>query len=109
MLQGEIERADWWHFAGRCGETADELQALLLSAPSPDEPEREEAADALRRLATFIRGEYTAAPSWNGGSSSKSVFLLKQDFDGHMLSDKPLSQTEQRVIVEFVGGEAAFE
>lgn len=110
---GEIKRADWWHFSAWCCEAADALSLIVkhggraVSDDAPDEVREAakyaEAADELRRLSTYIRGQYTTAPAWGGASASKAMFLLRQDWDGAALTDRPDSGGGAQITVKLVG------
>lgn len=61
------------------------------------------AAEELRRLCTYIRGQYSVAPGWSGASTSKALFNQRQDFDGCALSDKVEAKTTGEISVKLIG------
>ena len=101
----KIKRPDFWHFCGWVGEVADDVTKFIRSdgatgcgydpaadavqcrAVKQDPAKNRRAADALRRLCTFIRGQYSTAPAWSGAQTNKAVFNQRQDFDGAALID----------------------
>ena len=62
-----------------------------------------EAAEELRRLATYIRGQYSTAPGWSGNCSGKALFNQKQNFDGCALVDKVEQASSGEISVKLVG------
>lgn len=114
---GTIKRADWWHFAAWVGECAEDLTLIVKyggrtvadadgdgdAGRAAEASKYGRAAEELRRLATYIRGQYSTAPAWGGASSSKALFNQKQDFDGCALVDKTERQTSGDITVKLVG------
>lgn len=131
--KGQIKRPDWWHFCGWIGETAEAMSAILKyggkGKPSKDDGSADagiaaeaakgkgnsgmtleqeaakygEAAEELRRLATYIRGQYSTAPGWSGNCSGKALFNQKQNFDGCALVDKVEQASSGEISVKLVG------
>lgn len=114
--QGVIKRADFWHFCAWINETDYAISLIIewggRAVPDADDAQngadsysrdvREaakygEAAEELRRLATFIRGQYSTAPGWAGASSNKAQFNQKQNFDGRALVDKKEATTNGEI------------
>ena len=62
-----------------------------------------EAAEELRRLATYIRGQYSTAPGWSGNCSGKALFNQKQNFDGCALVEKVEQASSGEISVKLVG------
>lgn len=62
-----------------------------------------EAAEELRRLCTYIRGQYSTSPGWSGASSNKALFNQRQNFDGRALVDKQEHKTSGEISVKLVG------
>lgn len=115
---GQIKRPDFWHFCGWIGETDAAISAIIKyggkGKTSKDDGSADagivaeaakygEAAEELRRLATYIRGQYSTAPGWSGNCSGKALFNQRQDFDGCALSDKTESKTTGEISVKLVG------
>lgn len=123
---GTIKRADFWHFCAWCGET-DYAISLIIEwggKPVPDGAAADsasgraadvaardiaeaakygEAAEELRRLCTYIRGQYSTSPGWSGASSNKALFNQRQNFDGRALVDKQEHKTSGEISVKLVG------
>lgn len=130
---GQIKRPDFWHFCGWIGETDTAISAIIkfggkggktTGGSNSDEGiaaetakskgnsgltlEQEaakygEAAEELRRLATYIRGQYSTAPGWSGNCSGKALFNQKQNFDGCALVDKVEQASSGEISVKLVG------
>lgn len=130
---GQIKRPDYWHFCGWIGETDTAISAIIKfggksgktksdgnsdggiaaeAAKSKSDSaltlEQEaakygEAAEELRRLATYIRGQYSTAPGWSGNCSGKALFNQKQNFDGCALVDKVEQASSGEISVKLVG------
>ena len=130
---GKIKRPDFWHFCGWIGETDSAISAIIKfggkggkakSDGNSDEGiaaetakskgnsgltlEQEaakygEAAEELRRLATYIRGQYSTAPGWSGNCSGKALFNQKQNFDGCALVEKVEQASSGEISVKLVG------
>lgn len=115
---GQIKRPDFWHFCGWIGETDTAISAIIKYGGRGGEVKSEgnsdaglmaeaakyeEAAEELRRLATYIRGQYSTAPGWSGNCSGKALFCQKQNFDGHALVDKVEQASSGEISVKLVG------
>lgn len=130
---GQIKRPDFWHFCGWIGETDTAISAIIkfggkggktTGGSNSDEGiaaetakskgnsgltlEQEaakygEAAEELRRLATYIRGQYSTAPGWSGNCSGKALFNQKQNFDGCALVEKVEQASSGEISVKLVG------
>lgn len=130
---GQIKRPDFWHFCGWIGETDTAISAIIKYGGKGKAPtdggaadagivaeaakskgnsgltlEQEaakygEAAEELRRLATYIRGQYSTAPGWSGNCSGKALFNQKQNFDGCALVDKVEQASSGEISVKLVG------
>jgi hypothetical protein len=130
---GQIKRPDFWHFCGWIGETDTAISAIIKYGGKGKAPtdgraadagivaeaekskgnsgltlEQEaakygEAAEELRRLATYIRGQYSTAPGWSGNCSGKALFNQKQNFDGCALVEKVEQASSGEISVKLVG------
>ena len=130
---GQIKRPDFWHFCGWIGETDTAISAIIkfggkggktTGGSNSDERIAEEtakskgnsaltleqeaakygeAAEELRRLATYIRGQYSTAPGWSGNCSGKALFNQKQNFDGCALVEKVEQASSGEISVKLVG------
>ena len=131
--EGQIKRPDFWHFCGWIGETDTAISAIIKyggkgKAPTDggvadagivaeaakskgnsgltldqEAAKYGEAAEELRRLATYIRGQYSTAPGWSGNCSGKALFNQKQNFDGCALVDKVEQASSGEISVKLVG------
>lgn len=119
---GTIKRADFWHFCAWIGETDAAISLIIehggkavpdgaASADNGRSVARDvaeaakygEAAEELRRLCTYIRGQYSTSPGWSGASSNKALFNQRQNFDGRALVDKQERTTSGEISVKLVG------
>lgn len=115
---GQIKRPDFWHFCGWVGETDAAISAIIKyggkgckasgdsnadSGIGAEAAKYGEAAEELRRLATYIRGQYSTAPGWSGNCSGKALFNQKQNFDGCALVDKVEQASSGEISVKLVG------
>ena len=115
---GQIKRPDFWHFCGWIGETDTAISAIIKfggkggkvksdgnSALTLEQEAAKygEAAEELRRLATYIRGQYSTAPGWSGNCSGKALFNQKQNFDGCALVEKVEQASSGEISVKLVG------
>ena len=100
---GTFEKADFWHFCGFLG-VDDETVLQLIRKPTEKEAP---LALELKRMVSWIRGQYATAPGWSGTNGSKAVFLLKQDLGGLRLTDKPEAEGggTSQIVIRF-GGES---
>ena len=99
---GTFEKADFWHFCGFLG-VDDESVISIMREPGS---KYRALAQELRRMVSWIKGQYATAPGWNGSNGSKALFLLKQDIGGVLLTDKPVGKQDGKVevTVRFGGG-----
>lgn len=115
---GQIKRPDFWHFCGWIGETDAAISAIIKyggkggkttgdsnadSGIVTEAAKYGEAAEELRRLATYIRGQYSTAPGWSGNCSGKALFNQKQNFDGCALVEKVEQASSGEISVKLVG------
>lgn len=82
---GDIKRVGWAHFASYCGVDAGQLRRMVDA--SDNETYNLYKSTAKKALGK-LRGLIETMDSFAGGNSSKSIFLLKQDFDGNAYTDK---------------------
>ena len=131
--KGQIKRPDFWHFCGWIGETDTAISAIikfggkggkttggsnadsglvaeaakgkgcLAMTLEQEAAKYGEAAEELRRLATYIRGQYSTAPGWSGNCSGKALFNQKQNFDGCALVEKVEQASSGEISVKLVG------
>ena len=87
LTDGKFARASWPHFAAYLDSTEEELTEVIKYA--------ENSASAysgrgkmLKKMATWVRGQYMSAQGWNGQLTSRAIFALKQDIgDGVKWTD----------------------
>ena len=93
LQNGEFARASWPHFAAYLDSTEQEL-AKVIEAGADKGSAYNGRAEALKKMATWVRGQYMSAPGWNGQLTSRAIFALKQDIgDGVKWSDQDAKQT----------------
>ncbi len=100
-------RASWEHFLGEAGLSVQEVTKLRESVEESDESKYTEHVKALKKLATWINGQYASAPGWGGPNASKAIFLHKQSCNGYFvpLSDKVAQDGGAiKVQISFGGG-----
>ena len=88
LQDGIFARASWPHFAAYLDSTEEELSDVIEQGAK-----RESAyygrAKALKKMATWVRGQYMSAQGWNGQLTSRAIFALKQDIgDGVKWTDQ---------------------
>ncbi len=93
LQNGKFARASWPHFAAYLDSTEAELADVIEQGAK-----RESAywgrAKMLKKMATWVRGQYMSASGWNGQLTSRAIFALKQDIgDGVKWSDQDAKQT----------------
>ena len=116
--KGQIKRPDFWHFCGWIGETDTAISAIIKFGGKGGKAKSDgnsgmtleqeaakygEVAEELRRLATYIRGQYSTAPGWSGNCSGKALFNQKQNFDGCALVEKVEQASSGEISVKLVG------
>ena len=105
VLENEkFPRASWPHFCATLGYTEAEVKECM-------ERGRERAsayynrAVALKRMATWVRGQILSGSGWSGQVQSKGIFALKQDVgDGISYSDRETgATTPTKINIQFGG------
>lgn len=93
LSEGVFARASWPHFAAYLDSTEQEL-AKVIEAGVDKGSAYNGRAEILKKMATWVRGQYMSAPGWNGQLTSRAIFALKQDIgDGVKWSDQDTKQT----------------
>lgn len=93
LNDGVFARASWPHFAAYLDSTEQDL-ARVIEAGAEKSSAYNGRAEALKKMATWVRGQYMSAPGWNGQLTSRAIFALKQDIgDGVKWSDQDTKQT----------------
>lgn len=93
LTDGVFARASWPHFAAYLDSTEQDL-ARVIEAGAEKSSAYNGRAEALKKMATWVRGQYMSAPGWNGQLTSRAIFALKQDIgDGVKWSDQDTKQT----------------
>lgn len=88
VADGVIVRASWPHFAASLDCTEAELAEVMALADTPTSAYRMRAR-GLKRMATWVRGQYMSGAGWTGQMTAKAAFALKQDVgDGVKWTDK---------------------
>lgn len=93
LKDGVFARASWPHFAAYLDSTEAEL-AEVIEQGAKRESAYHGRSKALKKMATWIRGQYMSAQGWNGQLTSRAIFALKQDIgDGVKWTDQDAKQT----------------
>ena len=93
LNRGDFARASWPHFAAFLDATEADLARVIEQGWEANSAYYGRAA-ALKKMATWVRGQYMSAPGWNGQLTSRAIFALKQDIgDGVKWSDQDAKQT----------------
>ena len=105
LQDGKFARASWPHFAAYLDSTEADLSDVIEQGAK-----RESAyhgrAKALKKMATWVRGQLMSAPGWNGQLTSRAIFALKQDIgDGVKWTDQDSKQTGPVEIKVTFGGD----
>lgn len=105
LKDGVFARASWPHFAAYLDSTEAEL-AEVIEQGAKRESAYHGRAKALKKMATWVRGQYMSAPGWNGQLTSRAIFALKQDIgDGVKWSDQDAKQTGPVEVKISFGGD----
>lgn len=87
LQNGIFARASWPHFAAFLDSTEEELAEVIKYADNATSAYNGRAK-MLKKMATWVRGQYMSAQGWNGQLTSRAIFALKQDIgDGVKWSD----------------------
>ena len=106
LNDGAFARASWPHFAAFLDSTESEL-ADVIEQGSKKDSAYWGRGKLLKKMATWIRGQYMSASGWNGQLTSRAIFALKQDIgDGVKWTDQDAKQTGPvEVRVSFGGSD----
>ena len=87
LENGVFARASWPHFAAFLECTEDDL-AEVIKLGDKATSAYYQRGKMLKKMATWVRGQYMSAQGWNGQLTSRAIFALKQDIgDGVKWSD----------------------
>ena len=108
LADGKFPRASWPHFCASLGCTEAEAKEVIRQG---DEQGRGGAyygrSQALKRMATWIRGQMLSGSGWGGPMQSKAIFALKQDIgDGVRYTDQDKGTGQIDVKIDFGGGDS---
>jgi hypothetical protein len=106
LENGDFARASWPHFAAFLDSTEKDLSDVM--ALEKKESAYCGRARMLKKMATWMRGQYASGNGWSAPAvSSKAVFALKQDIgDGVKWTDQEKGQQGPvQVTIEFGGGD----
>ena len=105
LKDGVFARASWPHFAAYLDSTEAEL-AEVIEQGSKRESAYYGRGKALKKMATWIRGQYMSASGWNGQLTSRAIFALKQDIgDGVKWTDQDAKQAGPVEVKISFGGD----
>lgn len=92
LENGDFNRASWPHFAAFLDSTEKDLADVM--ALEKKESAYCGRARMLKKMATWMRGQYASGNGWSAPAvSSKAVFALKQDIgDGVKWTDQESKQ-----------------
>lgn len=89
IADGLYKRASWPHLAAYLDTTEDMLSRVIREGNDNRASTYYRHAEALKRAATWVRGQMLSGPGWDGQQQSKAIFALKQDWgDGLKYTDK---------------------
>lgn len=101
---GKFPRPSWPHFCATLGYTEAEVKECIERGQ-----DRQSAyygrAVALKRVATWVRGEMLSGKGWSGQVQSKAIFALKQDIgDGVSYTDRDVgTASPTKINIQFGG------
>lgn len=102
---GQFARASWPHFAAFLDSTEADLADVIEQGAKKESAYRGRA-EMLKKMATWVRGQYMSAQGWNGQLTSRAIFALKQDIgDGVKWSDQDAKQTGPVEVKISFGGD----
>lgn len=105
LESGEFARASWPHFAAFLDSTEADL-AKVIEQGTKKESAYWGRAELLKKMATWVRGQYMSASGWNGQLTSRAIFALKQDIgDGVKWTDQDAKQTGPVEVKVSFGGD----
>lgn len=105
LEDGKFARASWPHFAAFLDSTEADLTRVIEQG-AKKESAYYGRAEALKKMATWVRGQYMSASGWNGQLTSRAIFALKQDIgDGVKWSDQDAKQTGPVEVKISFGGD----
>lgn len=106
LESGKFGRASWPHFAAYLDSTEKDLSDIM-SLDGKKDSAYFGRARMLKKMATWMRGQYASATGWSAPAvSSKAMFALKQDVgDGVKWSDQESKQTGPLEIKIAFGGD----
>ena len=105
LQDGKFARASWPHFAAYLDSTEADL-ARVIEQGADRVSAYYQRAEMLKKMATWVRGQYMSAPGWNGQLTSRAIFALKQDIgDGVKWTDQDAKQTGPVDVKIFFGGD----
>ena len=105
LKAGVFARASWPHFASYLDSTEAELEEIIKFAENKTSAYCGRGK-LLKKMATWMRGQYMSAPGWNGQLTSRAIFALKQDIgDGVKWSDQDAKQSGPVEVKISFGGD----
>lgn len=105
LENGEFARASWPHFAAFLDSTEADL-AKVIEQGADKKSAYWGRGELLKKMATWVRGQYMSAPGWNGQLTSRAIFALKQDIgDGVKWTDQEGKQTGPVEVKISFGGD----
>lgn len=108
LKEEKFARASWPHFCSYLHMTEPEVARVVRYGDRPDDDANTYTIRSriLKRMCTWVRGQYASAKGWSGQNQSRAIFLMKQSgIDGVAYSDQPQSAGVQEVRVTFGGSD----
>lgn len=105
LKDGKFARASWPHFAAYLDSTEEELAEVIKFADNATSAYNGRGK-MLKKMATWVRGQYMSAQGWNGQLTSRAIFALKQDIgDGVKWTDTDNKQNGPVEVKISFGGD----
>lgn len=104
LAEERFPRASWPHFCATLGYTEAEVKECMERGQDRKSAYYDRAV-ALKRMATWVRGQILSGSGWSGQVQSKGIFALKQDVgDGISYTDREVGTAgPTRINIQFGG------
>lgn len=104
LAEGRFPRASWPHFCATLGYTEAEVKECMERGQDRKSAYYDRAV-ALKRMATWVRGQILSGSGWSGQVQSKGIFALKQDVgDGISYTDREVGTAgPTKINIQFGG------
>lgn len=104
LAEERFPRASWPHFCATLGYTEAEVKECMERGQDRKSAYYDRAV-ALKRMATWVRGQILSGSGWSGQVQSKGIFALKQDVgDGISYTDREVgTASPSKISIQFGG------